>query len=43
MTGRGVKLLAAHEAIVYFAVMSAWHKADILNALTNVRFWGQAS
>jgi hypothetical protein len=18
-----------------------WHKADILNALTNVRFWGQ--
>jgi hypothetical protein len=20
----------------------SWHKADMLNALTNVRFWGQS-
>jgi hypothetical protein len=22
--------------------VSFWHKADMLNALTNVRFWGQS-
>jgi hypothetical protein len=29
--------LAAHFSDVRF-----WHKADMLNALTNVRFWGQS-
>ena len=25
-----------------FANVRLWHKADMLNALTNVRFWGQS-
>jgi hypothetical protein len=25
-----------------FADVRLWHKADMLNALTNVRFWGQS-
>jgi hypothetical protein len=24
------------------AYVRSWHKADMLNALTNVRFWGQS-
>jgi hypothetical protein len=32
----GAPALPAHEGVQF------WHKADMLNALTNVRFWGQS-
>jgi len=37
-TARGSSITSSRrtDAIVRF-----WHKADMLNALTNVRFWGQ--
>jgi hypothetical protein len=35
----GSKIRALKEAITLPDVR-LWHKADMLNALTNVRFWG---
>ena len=29
------------EAVGHRANVCLWHKSDMLNALTNVRFWGQ--
>jgi hypothetical protein len=28
--------------VLSLAHVGYWHKADMLNALTNVRFWGQS-
>jgi hypothetical protein len=41
MTGRGVTLLAAHEAIVYFAVMSACGtKRTLMPTMSMSASWG---
>jgi hypothetical protein len=34
--------LTAMSADVMSVDVCCWHKADMLNALTNVRYWGQS-
>jgi hypothetical protein len=40
MTGRGVTLLAAHEAILFCRDVRLWHLADIDADDEHVCFWG---
>ena len=34
--------IAGYHAEQVMVDVGYWHKADMLNALTNVRFWGQS-